>query len=75
VLTRKRRLVDEMNTLDRAAGAMMALGALNWGVVGATNFDVIRAALGRNKARAAYGLMGASAAYAAVRGRQLANHR
>jgi uncharacterized membrane protein YuzA (DUF378 family) len=73
MLTRKKCVIDEMNTLDRAAGTMMAIGAINWGLVGATNFDPIRAALGREKARVAYGLVGASAAYAMVRGRQLAS--
>ena len=72
MLQRKRRLVDEMNTVDRLAGATLALGALNWGLVGAANFDAVRAALGRSAAtRATYGLIGASAAYAIVRGQQL----
>jgi uncharacterized membrane protein YuzA (DUF378 family) len=73
VLPHKKRVIDEMSALDRAAGTMMAIGAINWGLVGATNFDVIRATLGRDKARVAYGLVGASAAYAMVRGRQLAS--
>lgn len=65
--------MDEMNPVDRAAGTMLALGALNWGLVGAANFDAIRAAFGRSTAaRAAYGVVGASAAYALVRGQQLA---
>lgn len=69
---RKRHLMDEMNTTDRIAGAALTLGAVNWGLVGAANFDLIRATLGRSKgARAAYGLVGASAAYAIARGRQL----
>ena len=58
----------EMNKVDQAAGAMLALGALNWGLVGLTNFDAFRAAFGRTAARAAYGLVGASGAYALVRG-------
>jgi uncharacterized membrane protein YuzA (DUF378 family) len=72
--TRKRRGVfDQVTPLDQAAGAVLTLGALNWGLVGAANFDLVRAALGRSAIRrAAYGLMGASAAYALVRGRQLA---
>lgn len=65
-------MLDEMNGVDRAAGAVLALGALNWGLVGAANFDAIRAALGRSAAaRAAYGLVGASAAYAIARSQQL----
>lgn len=72
VLTRKHRVMDDMNTADRVAGGLLALGALNWGLVGAANFDAVRAALGRSGgARAAYGVIGASAAYALVRGRQL----
>ena len=71
----RRGVLDEMNVLDRAAGAMLAAGALNWGLVGAANFDAIRATLGRSKAaRTAYGLVGASAAYALARSRQLARH-
>ena len=74
VLSRRRHLMDELNGVDRAAGAMLALSAVNWGLVGAANFDPVRAVLGRSRAaRAAYGLMGASAAYAMVRGRQLAS--
>jgi uncharacterized protein len=64
--------LEQMNDMDRAAGAMLALGAINWGLVGAANFDAIRAVMGRSAgARAAYGLVGASAAYALVRGHQL----
>lgn len=65
-------MLDQMNGVDRAAGAVLALGALNWGLVGAANFDAIRATLGRSAAaRAAYGLVGASAAYAIARSQQL----
>lgn len=65
-------VLDQMNGVDRAAGAVLAIGALNWGLVGAANFDAIRAAFGRsNAARAAYGLVGASAAYAIARSQQL----
>ena len=68
----KAGVLDQMNGVDRAAGAMLALGALNWGLVGAANFDAIRAALGRSTAaRAAYGLVGVSAAYALARSQQL----
>ncbi len=69
----RRGVLEEMNSVDRAAGAVLALGALNWGLVGAANFDAIRATLGRSTAaRAAYGLVGASAAYAIARSQQLA---
>jgi uncharacterized protein len=72
MLARRRRLMDEMNAADRVAGAVLAAGALNWGLVGAANFDAVRAALGRSSvSRVAYGVIGASAAYALVRGHQL----
>jgi uncharacterized membrane protein YuzA (DUF378 family) len=69
---RNHHLMDEMTTTDRIAGAVLTLGALNWALVGAADFDVIRATLGRSRgARAVYGLIGASAAYGIARGRQL----
>jgi uncharacterized membrane protein YuzA (DUF378 family) len=69
----KRHVMDEVNVVDRVAGVVLAAGALNWGLVGAANFDAVRAVLGKSAAaRAAYGLVGASAAYAIVRGQQLA---
>jgi len=71
----KRGVLDQMNGVDKAAGAVLALGAINWGLVGAANFDAVRAALGRSAAaRAAYGLVGASAAYAIARSHQLSRH-
>lgn len=72
---KKRSVFEDLNVIDEAAGAVLTLGALNWGLVGAANFDAIKAAFGRSGAtRLAYGLVGASAAYALVRGRQLAKH-
>jgi uncharacterized protein len=69
---RRKHLMDELNPVDRAAGILVGLGALNWGLVGTANFDAIRAALGRSRAsRIAYGLVGASAAYAIARASQL----
>lgn len=69
---KKKQMFDELNPVDEVAGAMLALGALNWGLVGAANFDLVRAAFGKSVvAKAAYGLIGVSAAYALVRGRQL----
>jgi len=68
-----KHVTDEMNGLDEMAGAIVGLGALNWGLVGLANFDAVRAMFGKGAAaRAAYGLIGASAAYAVVRGTQLA---
>ena len=69
---KKKQVFDALNPVDEVAGAMLALGALNWGLVGAANFDLVRMAFGKSPvAKAAYGLIGASAAYAVVRGRQL----
>jgi uncharacterized membrane protein YuzA (DUF378 family) len=72
---RRHSALDDMNAVDKAAGAVLTVGALNWGLVGAANFDAIRAAFGRSAAtRAAYGLVGASAAYAIARSQQM-SHR
>lgn len=71
----RRNVLDELNGVDKAAGALLALGALNWGLVGVAKFDAIKAVFGRSAvARAAYGAVGASAAYAIARGQQL-RHR
>jgi len=68
-------MTDELTPLDEVAGALVGIGALNWGLVGVANFDAIRAVFGKSAAtKAVYGLVGASAAYALVRGRQLTKH-
>ena len=70
---RGKHVTDELTPLDRAAGAVVGLGALNWGLVGLANFDAVRAMFGRSAlTRAVYALVGASAAYTVVRGTQLA---
>jgi uncharacterized membrane protein YuzA (DUF378 family) len=61
-----------MTTLDRTAGALVGIGALNWGLVGLANVDPVRAIFGRKLARGIYALVGASAAYAVARGAKLA---
>ena len=72
MLGRRNGISKQLNTVDRAAGAILGLGALNWGLVGLANFDAVRAAFGKSKvSRAVYTLVGASGAYAVVRGRQL----
>jgi uncharacterized protein len=64
-----KRLTDELNGRDQLAGALVGLGALNWGLVGLANFDAVRAVFGKSAAsRVVYGLMGASGAYAMARG-------
>jgi hypothetical protein len=75
MLGRKNGIAGRLNGVDRAAGAILGLGALNWGLVGLANFDAVKAAFGDSKAsRAVYALVGASGAYAVVRGRQLTKH-
>jgi uncharacterized membrane protein YuzA (DUF378 family) len=70
---KKRHLTDELGPLDQAAGAMVGIGALNWGLVALTGIDAVRAVFGRGSmARAIYALVGASAVYSLIRGRQLA---
>ena len=73
MLGRKKHLTDELTSLDQVAGAIVGLGALNWGLIGLANFDAVRAALGKGfMSRVVYGLVGASAIYALARGRRLA---
>ena len=68
-----KRLTDELNGRDQLAGALLGFGALNWGLIGLVNFDAVRAVFGRSAAsRVAYGLVGASGAYAIFRGARLA---
>jgi uncharacterized protein len=65
-------VTEEFGPLDRMAGLVIGLGALDWGLVGLTNFDPVRAVFGKGAAsRALYALVGASGIYAVVRGRQL----
>jgi len=72
MFTHKRRHEAQFRNADRAAGALLTLGAVNWGLVGVANFDPVRAALGKSAAaRAVYGLVGVSAAYALARGRHI----
>jgi uncharacterized membrane protein YuzA (DUF378 family) len=67
-----RRLTDELNGRDQLAGTLVGLGALNWGLIGLANFDAVRALFGKSIAsRVAYGLVGASGAYAIARGVRL----
>jgi uncharacterized membrane protein YuzA (DUF378 family) len=68
-----KRLTDELNGRDQLAGTLLGIGALNWGLVGLANFDAVRAVFGKSAAsRVVYGIVGASGAYAIVRGTRLA---
>jgi Domain of unknown function (DUF378) len=50
----RRRLTDELNRRDQLAGALLGLGALNWGLVGLANFDAVRAVLGKTARHALF---------------------
>ena len=62
-----------MNTLDLAAGALTAVGGVNWGLVAAGRFDLVAKLTGNDfgetnaASRAVYGLVGAAAAYQLAR--------
>ena len=62
-----------MNTLDLAAGALTAVGGVNWGLVGAGRFDLVAKLTGNDfgetnaASRVVYGLVGAAAAYQLAR--------
>jgi len=72
MLKGKKKSEDSVNGLDAAAGAMVGIGALNWGLVGLANVDPVRAIFGKKVARAVYAAVGASAAYGVARAAQLA---
>lgn len=64
----KRSAAREPEAIDVAAGTLVAVGALNWGLVGLFGFDLVAALLGRGSklSRLVYTLVGASAVYLAV---------
>lgn len=57
-----------MKTLDIVTGILLVVGGLNWGLVGAFNFDLVAAILGSGSAmaRIVYILVGLSALYQAL---------
>lgn len=57
-----------MKTLDIVTGVLLVVGGLNWGLVGAFDFDLVAAILGGGSAlaRAVYILVGLSAVYQAA---------
>ncbi|HEX8646441.1 MAG TPA: DUF378 domain-containing protein [Thermoleophilaceae bacterium] len=62
-----------MNTLDLAAGALTAVGGVNWGLVAAGRFDLVAKLTGNDfgetnaASRVVYGLVGVAAAYQLTR--------
>ena len=57
-----------MKSLDIAAVALLIVGGLNWGLVGAANFDLVAALFGPMSAlsRVVYILVGLAAVYRLV---------
>jgi uncharacterized membrane protein YuzA (DUF378 family) len=63
-----------MKKLDLAAGALVVIGALNWGLVALAEFDLVAAIFGGMEfgetnaaSRIVYGLVGLSGVWLAVR--------
>ena len=54
-----------MKMLKTIAAVLLIVGGLNWGLVGAFNFDLVATLFGAGSglARLVYGLVGASAVY------------
>jgi uncharacterized membrane protein YuzA (DUF378 family) len=61
-------LEEEMKSLDITAAALLVIGGLNWGLVGAANFDLVAALFGPMSpvSRIVYVLVGVAALYQAV---------
>ena len=57
-----------MKQLDVVAAVLLVVGGLNWGLVGAAQFDLVASIFGDSSAlsRTVYGLVGASALYQAA---------
>lgn len=57
-----------MKTVDIVAAVLLVVGGLNWGLVGAANFDLVAAIFGRGSAFAnvVYVLVGIAALYQIV---------
>jgi uncharacterized protein len=57
-----------MKTLDLVTGVLLVVGGLNWGLVGAAQFDLVAALFGEMSllSRVVYVLVGTAALYQAV---------
>jgi uncharacterized membrane protein YuzA (DUF378 family) len=57
-----------VKTFDVVAAALVVVGALNWGLVGMLNFDLVAALLGPGSAaaRAVYALVGVCGLFQAI---------
>jgi uncharacterized membrane protein YuzA (DUF378 family) len=66
-----------MKSLDIAAVALLVIGGLNWGLVGAANFDLVAALFGPMSAlsRVVYVLVGLAAVYRLVQWKAIEHRR
>jgi len=66
-----------MKSLDIAAVALLVVGGINWGLVGAANFDLVAALFGPMSAlsRVVYVVVGAAALYRLVQWKGIENRR
>lgn len=66
--------MKNLSALDWLALVLVLVGALNWGLVGFFQFDLVAAILGDMSmlARVVYGLVGLSAVYMAIQSVNLA---
>jgi uncharacterized membrane protein YuzA (DUF378 family) len=62
---RKNKSVETPENIELAASALVTVGALNWGLVGLFNLDLVALLLGRRSllSKLVYTLVGASAVY------------
>lgn len=59
-------MTKKMRWIDYVAILLLVIGGINWGLVGAFNYDLVQALLGQTwMARVVYGLVGVSGAYGA----------
>jgi uncharacterized membrane protein YuzA (DUF378 family) len=69
-----------MKKLDLAAGALVVVGAVNWGLVALAEFDLVAALFGLDfgetnaVTRIVYGLVGLSGVWLAARATTLLSH-
>jgi uncharacterized membrane protein YuzA (DUF378 family) len=66
-----------MKSLDIAAVALLVIGGLNWGLVGAADFDLVAALFGPMSAlsRTVYVLVGLAAVYRLVQWKAIEHRR
>ena len=64
----RRKSKVESDPLETTAAMLVTVGALNWGLVGLLNIDLVAAVFGRRSAlsRLVYAAVGASAVYLLV---------